>query len=638
MRLINIETLKLEEFFAKPVPPYAILSHTWGIDEDEVSFRDFKRGGFEKGGTQPTKLIGCCTQTKKDGLRYVWIDTCCIDKASSAELNEAINSMFQWYTNAAFCYVYLSDVPKNDNPRDPKSAFISSRWFTRGWTLQELLAPNNVHFYDSTWSFLGTRGKLSAVVETITGIPRPFLLRTDLRKASVAQRMSWAARRVTKRKEDIAYCLLGIFGVMMPLIYGEGDRAFRRLQEEIVKHSQNDDSILAWGLDLTESISNNSNATAGQALAVAPSDFAGCGRIVLRGEPFNSLELSGGRIRVSLPLRGTPTGTMYGLLNCGPEHQPEGVAGIPLASSLSNEYFRLQGHPSILLPKKASGDSKFISIQLAPDSTMHSIVDWKPWFYIEEPFGTDLELVDVHPWDSWQQNDSVIVTKSNDNNSPIQQTLARFRSKNTSSYDFILVLEFEASPPQAHARCHLMVSSRDTPLESLSQNLIHLSQRVFGRQSASNGLLNVAVTLQREFAAEQLMFEVKLAVISSVPEITVDATVELQLLDIELDLKHVLDRLAGIQLLEKQLRRNLKEKMTEMEPKKNRLAAVEKNLREIEKEKMLLVDDLEKDSQEVKQLTTRNDEIKKHQGKLLEQKSAILQRYSCCLTRVLPSR
>lgn len=139
MRLINVETLKLDEFLGDKIPPYAILSHTWGKGEEELSFRDIETGNIEKAGK--IKLKGCCEQAKRDDLQYVWIDTCCINKDSSRELEEAINSMFRWYREASICYAYLSDVSSGDNSWDPESKFFSSRWFRRGWTLQELLAP-----------------------------------------------------------------------------------------------------------------------------------------------------------------------------------------------------------------------------------------------------------------------------------------------------------------------------------------------------------------------------------------------------------------------------------------------------------------------------------------------------------------
>ena len=306
MRLINAETFKLEEFFDGAVPPFAILSHTWGNDSEEVSFRNVEEGQIEKAGVRPIKLDGCCKQARKDGLQYVWVDTCCIDKANAVELGEAINSMFKWYRQASVCYTYLSDVPSDDNPRNPKSKFFSSRWFQRGWTLQELLAPKQVHFFTSNWSYLGTKSGMSPMIEKITGIPRLFLLGlAELRDASVAQRMSWAAKRTTKRREDVAYCLLGIFGVVMPMIYGEGDQAFSRLQQEIMKENT-DDSIFAWGLSLTKpTLSDSIEVISAGVLAAAPSEFVNCGHIVSREQysmSMNSFDIFGGNLRINIPL------------------------------------------------------------------------------------------------------------------------------------------------------------------------------------------------------------------------------------------------------------------------------------------------------------------------------------------------
>ncbi|KAK3365868.1 heterokaryon incompatibility protein-domain-containing protein [Lasiosphaeria ovina] len=149
MRLLNVETFRLEEFFGIDPPPYVILSHTWGKDDEEVSHRDFLDGKLDLPATRPIKLSGCCQQAQDDGYHYVWIDTCCIDKTNSVELQEAINSMFRWYREAQICYAYLADVPAGHDPEDPESAFSSSRWFIRGWTLQELLASLNLRFYDS---------------------------------------------------------------------------------------------------------------------------------------------------------------------------------------------------------------------------------------------------------------------------------------------------------------------------------------------------------------------------------------------------------------------------------------------------------------------------------------------------------
>src|SRR3954468_16799626 len=150
MRLLNAETKEFEEFPAHP-PPYAILSHTWG--SNELTYQDVK----EKGYVPSVKTDGCCAQALKNGLNYVWIDTCCIDKSSSAELSEAINSMWNWYRQANICYAYLVDVSSGTDVYEEDSAFSRSLWFTRGWTLQELIAPLEVKFYNQSWNFIGRK-------------------------------------------------------------------------------------------------------------------------------------------------------------------------------------------------------------------------------------------------------------------------------------------------------------------------------------------------------------------------------------------------------------------------------------------------------------------------------------------------
>jgi hypothetical protein len=242
MRLLNTTSLELFEFFGDQVPPYAILSHTW--EDEEVSFRYIqdpackKLRGF-------VKIAGCCAQAREDELEWAWIDTCCIDKSSSSDLSEAINSMYQWYVNAAVCYVYLFDVP----PLDPfldEGRFAAARWFTRGWCLQELIAPRELEFYAKDWTELGTKLSLKGILVEVTSIPVSVLVGEELPSSCrVAERMSWASKRTTTRVEDTAYCLLGIFNVNMPLLYGEGSRAMIRLQEEILKRDE-DHSLFLW--------------------------------------------------------------------------------------------------------------------------------------------------------------------------------------------------------------------------------------------------------------------------------------------------------------------------------------------------------------------------------------------------------
>ncbi|KAI1424543.1 HET-domain-containing protein [Xylaria sp. FL1777] len=246
MHLINTQTLCLEEFPHEGDLKYAILSHRW--EDGEVTFQDMESGHAQ---TKPgySKIQQCCEQARRDCWRYAWVDTCCIDKKSSAELSEAINSMYRWYKRAQVCYAFLSDVDftPSSSPSPPPS-FHKSLWFKRGWTLQELLASRDVRFYSRSWQLIGTRTSLSTVISQVTKINVSVLDgRKSLFDCSIAERMSWAAHRETTRAEDRAYSLLGLFDINMPMLYGEGEKAFLRLQEEIIRHSD-DHSIFAWSL------------------------------------------------------------------------------------------------------------------------------------------------------------------------------------------------------------------------------------------------------------------------------------------------------------------------------------------------------------------------------------------------------
>jgi hypothetical protein len=207
MRLLHAGSIQPVSFEEDIIPDYAILSHTWG--DDEVSFQDIHSpGAASKAGY--AKIRYACQEALRRGLKYVWVDTCCIDKTSSAELSEAINSMFRWYKYARVCFGYLSDVPVGEVD-SPKSAFASSRWFSRGWTLQELLAPIELEFFSSDWEKLGSKRDLSRQISDITGIGEGFIAGAyPLSDASIAKKMSWASCRETTRNEDLAYCLLGL--------------------------------------------------------------------------------------------------------------------------------------------------------------------------------------------------------------------------------------------------------------------------------------------------------------------------------------------------------------------------------------------------------------------------------------------
>ena len=242
MRLLQINTdgtfgLTKDFIGDDEVPAYAILSHTWRAGQ-EVTFDDFENGtGEAKAGYRKIKF--CAEQAEQDGLSYFWVDTCCIRKSNAVELQDAINSMFRWYRDAAKCYVFLADVfiskrrlSGESGSRTWEPAFRESRWFTRGWTLQELLAPRNVKFYSQEGKPLGDRHELKHLINEITKIPILALEGTSLERFDIRVQMSWSEKRNTTRKEDKAYSLLGIFGVYIPLIYGEGqDPAFQRLRK-----------------------------------------------------------------------------------------------------------------------------------------------------------------------------------------------------------------------------------------------------------------------------------------------------------------------------------------------------------------------------------------------------------------------
>lgn len=270
MRLLDTTSLQVVEFHGPEFPDYAILSHTW-VPDQEVSFQDVQALNHSKWSVKEAqaaaaikaksgyaKLTSSAAYVSSHGFQYIWIDTCCIDKTSSAELSEAINSMYRWYQQASLCFVYLQDVTKQydgDSADDFYNTCRESRWFTRGWTLQELIAPEDVIFCDAKWSYLGSKEHdqhIQRALSLITGVD-VRVLDGSLKPSEigVAERMKWAARRQTTRLEDKAYCLMGIFDVNMPLLYGEGGRAFIRLQEQILSASD-DQSIFLWNHSAAE--------------------------------------------------------------------------------------------------------------------------------------------------------------------------------------------------------------------------------------------------------------------------------------------------------------------------------------------------------------------------------------------------
>ena len=418
MRLIKVASLEMQDFFADDsTPKYAILSHTWG--KEGVTFQDFKDLPSIQHKEGWSKIENAVRLTQEDGLDYLWVDTCCIDKTSSAELQEAINSMYRWYEDSAVCYAFLRDLrcPRmtdswfipdsvsaqvtrhqspasqesqstldefsdssdpeiitdaiikdgterardnallNDEffsekqatkqivePKTPSSSLSKhlthSRWFTRGWTLQELVAPRAIRFFDRDYKFVGEKGELSETIMLRTGID-DLLLKGHgfMSRFSVAQRMSWAAGRQTSRIEDRAYSLLGIFGVNMPMIYGEGANAFERLQEEIIKASD-DDSIFAW-----ESLETYRHRIP-LLLALSPDNFLHAGNIVVGARP-ESFELTNGGLRIEVLLRKAFTLEEFGdreyaaLLNCHFKDDKSGTLALRLFEPETSDHFDL---------------------------------------------------------------------------------------------------------------------------------------------------------------------------------------------------------------------------------------------------------------------------------------------------------
>jgi Heterokaryon incompatibility protein (HET) len=251
MRLLNIRT-EPPTFKFPPlhnnIPPYLILSHTWSSNkDDEVSFSDIKNGHFQKPAWH-TKVRGFCNIARQKGYNYVWIDTCCIDKSSSAELAMSINSMYRWYQQADACFVYLSDVKKSKHMgwfQNPQKDCAKPKWFTRCWTLQELIAPRRLALYDKNWERLGSRAELSRAISVATDIPTSVLEGQNIRSYSLDTVVSWSKGREATWEEDRAYSLVSLLGVSMDGRYGEGwKHAFNRLKFEVKFHRPDDTSFV----------------------------------------------------------------------------------------------------------------------------------------------------------------------------------------------------------------------------------------------------------------------------------------------------------------------------------------------------------------------------------------------------------
>ena len=329
MLLIDTSTLRLEEIHDLQNCRYAILSHTW--EDDEVTYQEMMaesrpaslmtKAGFRK-------IQRTCEVAKERGYDYAWVDTCCIDKTSSAALSEAINSMFKWYKESSICLAYLIDLPANNfEHAESRTADLMRpcKWFTRGWTLQELIAPEELDFYDHGWNFRGSKNTLRYELASMTGIDVDILEDSDLLPTiPVGRRMSWAAHRKTKRVEDIAYCLFGVFGVNMPMIYGEDKNAFLRLQEEIAK-STYDLTLFAWtsqdasGEDRRPTHQSQHGSHLRGILAQSPAEFVECGRLKISRDRIAMVKdfaMTNNGLRIETTLGSSPSKEYVFALDC----------------------------------------------------------------------------------------------------------------------------------------------------------------------------------------------------------------------------------------------------------------------------------------------------------------------------------
>jgi hypothetical protein len=283
------------------------------------------------------KINYASRQSQSDGIDYVWVDTCCIDKSSSAELSESINSMYRWYQKSAVCYAYLEDVTSiMSEVHSENLEFRCSRWFTRGWTLQELIAPAKVLFFGKKWTYLGDKLNLSSLISSITRIHEDVVQNPPtLSRMSVAKRMSWAATRETTRIEDVAYSLLGIFGVNMPLLYGEGNKAFIRLQEEILKESD-DQSLFAWNCPMYYEVNSLG------ILATSPIFFMGSGNIIPIPSTLESqaYSMTNKGLHIKIPLSKYLENYYIALLDCQYETDFSGCLGIVLEETVASNVYQ----------------------------------------------------------------------------------------------------------------------------------------------------------------------------------------------------------------------------------------------------------------------------------------------------------
>lgn len=485
MRLLNATTLRLET--VKPgSEPYAILSHRW--TDDEVLYNDVENGtAHERRGY--AKLRGCCTAALRENLKYVWIDTCCIDKSSSAELSEEINSMFRWYSMADVCYAYLHDATGEHD-------YLSSEWFDRGWTLQELIAPKKVDFHAKDWIKFGSRSELSEALSKKTGIAEAYLHGADLSRASIAERMSWAAKRVTTRPEDMAYCLLGIFNTHMSPIYGEGgEMAFIRLQRELLEKSS-EHSFLAWGSPTapgTLAVADPEAAgSLSGVLARSPASFAGCGNVETWDRVVTAtttpIIMQNVGIRVRLPVVQVGSRNLL-LLRCHWRHDEWNVVAVPVEER-SGRWYRTS------LETTTYAEHKWPNTSFGwPNTSGERLLSQNPYVqsadihYAIRSLPSWLRVAEVFPDDSWVEprgRQTWIKCRGSAGLPTVR--LVRLEDEAETGgvkFDYVLKLQLE-DPPSRKATCQLGILPLDTPLIQADQ------------LTAAFGGFGVAVTIPGE--------------------------------------------------------------------------------------------------------------------------------------------
>ena len=388
MRFLNTRTFHFEEVpdskLADEENKYAILSHRWGATLGEVSFADINESRDVSHKHGAAKLKGFCDLAASLGYHYGWMDTCCINKGDSSELTEAINSMYRWYQGSSLCVVYLEDVPEKP--------MTDSEWFKRGWTLQELIGPKDASFYDRDWICLGTKNGLLADICRRTGIPKEVLSHAnDPSTCSIAQRMAWAAERETSRVEDRAYSLLGIFGVSMPQIYGEREKAYLRLQRAIIQQSK-DESIFAWSMGAGEYQETYSGL-----FAPSPLSFLHCSATCsIQGS--SGFTETNGELAITMKTFPHSMETYYAVLNCTEQGFADSRVAILLTRiSAENDYVRVnkgdsKGRTLVAKDELKDFTAREIRVSLQPTKPPPSPI-YGFWLRTLEPPGyTDCQI------------------------------------------------------------------------------------------------------------------------------------------------------------------------------------------------------------------------------------------------------